>query len=100
MVAELRRGSSEASISSMCFSSDNKFLVVASNRKTIHVFALTQANTEDAGSDESAHNRQSAFGSDPSTVIVITSDGRYIKYGVDYDRKEVGQTALYEMVSA
>ncbi|ELP95106.1 WD repeat domain phosphoinositide-interacting protein, putative [Entamoeba invadens IP1] len=50
-VKEFRRGKSVATIYSLSFSCDSKFIVINSNRGTIHIFALTN--------DSEAQNRMS-----------------------------------------
>ncbi|KAL0413029.1 UNVERIFIED_CONTAM: Autophagy-related protein 18a [Sesamum radiatum] len=57
LLQELRRGFDEAEIYSLCFSSDSEWLVVSSNKGTIHVFRLNMG-PRSIGTDGSQETEQ------------------------------------------
>ena len=41
LIAELRRGADAARIKNICFSDDSKFLLISSEKKTLHIYSLS-----------------------------------------------------------
>ncbi|KAK4382854.1 Autophagy-related protein 18a [Sesamum angolense] len=62
LLQELRRGSEEAEIHSLCFSSDAEWLAVSSNKGTIHVFSLdTGSGSSVTDGSQEAEQKNSSF---------------------------------------
>lgn len=96
-VAELRRGSNQATIYCINFNHQSTMLVVSSDHGTIHVFNLEEPKPRESSlpiipkyfSSQWSFCKFSipqgppcicAFGSSPNTVIVICADGHYYKF--------------------
>eukprot|EP01096_Ripella_sp_DP13-Kostka_P017064 TRINITY_DN8626_c0_g1_i1.p1 TRINITY_DN8626_c0_g1~~TRINITY_DN8626_c0_g1_i1.p1 ORF type:complete len:339 (-),score=109.82 TRINITY_DN8626_c0_g1_i1:21-1037(-) len=105
LMCEFRRGSERAKIYSIAFHRNSRWIVVSSDKSTIHIFDTTQRVTAaPSGGSRSffksildskptfaqfrlnlPESTQSlcAFGQDDRTVIVVCSDGNYYRYEFD-----------------
>eukprot|EP00727_Mastigamoeba_balamuthi_P003169 m51a1_g1285 hypothetical protein (343) ;mRNA; r:148001-149884 len=91
LVKEFRRGTKQADIHCVNVSSDNKFIVAASNKGTCHVFLLTELNRISNAPrsivrfSTSQEKNIVFFGSSSNSVIVVSYDGKYSKYTFTVD---------------
>lgn len=124
MQHELRRGSNQAVIYSINFNHDSSLLCVASDRGTVHLFSLREAQQNKHSSLASASFLSKYFSSswsfakfqvvspsqficafsnlnssDVESVIVLTSDGSYYKFNLlpDQQCQRVSYTQFLEM---
>jgi len=110
---ELRRGADKAEIFSITFNPLATYLVVTSDKGTVHIYGLEQDASAGDQSAEKKQNRQSslsfipflpsyfssewsfaqfhipdtrclcAFGSQPNSIIVVCANGQFYKYNFD-----------------
>jgi WD40 repeat protein len=120
---ELRRGADRAEIFSITFSPTSNYLVVSSDKGTVHVYGLQDA-TSRVEEQKNAMNRQSslsfipflpayfssewsfaqfhlpearcicAFGSVPTSVVVVCANGQFYKYTFDPTKGGEGKQEL------
>ena len=97
LVREFRRGTGAMTVTSLMFSTDNTTLVASSGTGTIHVFDMTAPHPLvcEKGKNRdrsiirfhtSAPRAVSFFGTTPSTVVIVSYDGKYSKYSYYTER--------------
>lgn len=109
-VQEVRRGTEKALIYSIAFSHDSNFIATSSDKGTIHIFGISPQKDDSNNEDKKPVNRTSklgifggyfssewsfawwtgpeapsivSFGSDNKTLIVVSSDGSFIRLSFD-----------------
>ncbi|VDM91666.1 unnamed protein product [Litomosoides sigmodontis] len=106
LLKELRRGTNPASIFCISFSADSTMLCVSSNHHTVHLFSLVMKKKKVPLKKLSFSGEVSvsrfrlpfpfrdkdsnicAFGPQPDSVIVVSSDGSYCKFNFYAERSE------------
>ncbi|KAL0347994.1 UNVERIFIED_CONTAM: Autophagy-related protein 18a [Sesamum angustifolium] len=86
LLQELRRGSEEAEIHSLCFSSDAEWLAVSSNKGTIHVFSLdTGSGSSVTDGSQEAEQKIVLFRIFPPSKVFCPSisvpSGQWLSFG-------------------
>jgi len=124
---ELRRGADRAEIFSITFNPTSTYLVVTSDKGTVHVYGLEQDASASMDTAEKKQNRQSslsfipflpayfnsewsfaqfhipdtrcicAFGPTPNSIIVVCQNGSFYKYNFDPTK---GGEAKQEVVAS
>ena len=107
LVREFRRGTGAMAVTSLAFSADNTTLVASSGTGTIHVFDMTAPHPlvceKGKNRDRSIVRFHTAsprtaswFGASPSTVVIVSYDGKYSKYSYRTERDQ--RVAVPEVV--